>query len=432
MEAESLIAMPIDEKILTLSDAFQKGRVNGVAYSDMLKLLGDSAAENLLPIITKSREELEALFGEAPEDIASTINELAKMDKILAKSTASLTNWFGKQAAEAVVWGTLIKDFFATGSMDEALVRAGERDDAAIQDLLNEEENARLKAEAIAAARESEAAMVEEAAAAKELESAMQSIAKIREGMANDALEMLPTEERIAALKSQLESFVGEKMAPFGLNFEESISGMEALSASREARGGLPATGVNSSLEVFEWLEAAKEMVAEIGKLEEDIAKDLETLRAGAEADAFRLMSPEEQAANLRGQLSASLGVDVGKAADIEAGLERLREEARQARESGDTAAEMAALERLNAAQDQADQLGELATRSEDAMSQEPEAEMGSVAALFKQLFGEDPEREQAESLRTIQDESRKQREVLDKILVKMDEPPEPVRFTNF
>ncbi len=434
LEAESLIAMPIDEKILTLSEAFQKGRKDGVAYSDMLKLVGDSVGESLLPLITKSREELESLFANAPDDIGATVTELAKMDSILAKSGATASNWFKKQAAEAVVWGTILKDVVATGSVEEALVRAGERDDAAIQDLLDQEENARLKAQAIAAARESEEIAKEEAAAAKELEKAMAAIAKIRSDMAAEDLELLPPAERVAALQSQLESFVSEKMSPFGLNFEESIAGMEALARSRQESDSLPATGQNSALEVFEWLEQARDMVEEIGDLQDGLADGLAKLREEAASGAFELMTPEEQARLLRDQLSASLGVDVSSGADIENGLKALQDEARKAREAGDRGLEEAALERLVAAQDQAMELDKLSSQlaPDESMATATEMAMGSVGRLYQQLFNVDPAKESADSLKKIEVEAVKQIDRLDKILTKMDTPPEPVRFNNF
>ena len=434
LEAESLIAMPIDEKILTLSEAFQKGRKDGVAYSDMLKLVGDSVGESLLPLITKSREELESLFANAPDDIGATVTELAKMDSILAKSGATASNWFKKQAAEAVVWGTILKDVVATGSVEEALVRAGERDDAAIQDLLDQEENARLKAQAIAAARESEEIAKEEAAAAKELEKAMAAIAKIRADMAAEDLELLPPAERVAALQSQLESFVSERMSPFGLNFEESIAGMEALARSRQESDNFPATGQTSALEVFEWLEQARDMVEEIGDLQDGLADGLAKLREEAASGAFELMTPEEQARLLRDQLSASLGVDVSSGADIENGLKALQDEARKAREAGDRGLEEAALERLVAAQDQAMELDKLSSQlaPDESMATATETAMGSVGSLFQRLYNVDPARSAADSLKKIETQAEKQRDRLDKILLKMGDDPAPVIFNDF
>ncbi|HEY7822339.1 MAG TPA: hypothetical protein VIG24_05880, partial [Acidimicrobiia bacterium] len=298
----------------------------------------------------------------------------------------------------------------------------------------DQEENARLKAQAIAAARESEEIAKEEAAAAKELEKAMAAIAKIRADMAAEDLELLPPAERVAALQSQLESFVSERMSPFGLNFEESIAGMEALARSRQESDNLPATGQNSALEVFEWLEQARDMVEEIGDLQDGLADGLAKLREEAASGAFELMTPAEQARLLRDQLSASLGVDVSSGADIENGLKALQDEARKAREAGDRGLEEAALERLVAAQDQAMELDKLSSQlsPDESMATATETAMGSVGSLFQRLYNVDPARSAADSLKKIETEANKQRDRLDKILLKMGDDPAPVIFNDF
>lgn len=433
LTAGEISRLPLDEKLIRLSDAFKEARETGVGLSDFQELLGRNAQE-LIPLLNQSGDALREMFADAPALAGEMITQMAilndQFDATVAKAKSSGMGIVGAFGGI----GQFLSDVFSEGSIDKAFEKVGERQVEALQRIRDRSESKANTADALEASRENEEAIQAEAAAAKELEKAMEAIAKIREGMAADALELLPPEERIAALKAQLDSFVGEKMSPFGLNFEESLAGMEALAKSREGNANLPATGQNSALEVFEWLEKAKELVEEIGDLEEGISDGLAKLREEAAAGTFAMMSPEEQARLLRDQLSASLGVDVTGGADIENSLKALSDEAKKARESGDRAAEEAALERLTAAQDQAMELEKLSSQlaPEESMAAATETAMGSVGRLYQQLFNVDPAKESAESLKKIETESQKQARLLDQILTKMDIDPAPVQFNNF
>jgi hypothetical protein len=433
LTAGEISRLPLDEKLIRLSDAFKEARETGVGLSDFQELLGRNAQE-LIPLLNQSGDALREMFADAPALAGEMITQMAIMNDQFDATIAKAKSFgMGRVGALGGI-GQFVSDIISEGGVEEAYIKAGERQLEALQRIQERADTKQATADALESARENEAAIKEEAAAAKELEKAMAAIAKIRADMAAEDLELLPPAERVAALQSQLESFVSEKMSPFGLNFEESIAGMEALARSRQASGNLPATGQNSALEVFEWLEQARDMVEEIGDLQDGLADGLAKLREEAASGAFELMTPEEQARLLRDQLSASLGVDVSSGADIENGLKALQDEARKAREAGDRGLEEAALERLVAAQDQAMELDKLSSQlaPEESMATATETAMGSVGRLYQQLFNVDPAKESADSLKKIEVEAVKQIDRLDKILTKMDTPPEPVRFNNF
>lgn len=440
LEIENLIGQPIDQKVLMLAEAFQKSRAEGVGYSDLLKLLGDSVGEQLLPLLTQTREELEKTFAQAPDDIANTIQQMAmfdrKLNEIGESAKAFRTDYFGSIAAV----GQFLGDVITTGSLDKAFEKEGERQLKFQQDLAEEQRANEAKARAISAARESEASAVNDAKAADDLAKALEKVAAIKEKLADAEIDMLPDSDRINALKEKLNETLSSTAGNFSLNFAESIEGLADLAKSREGDATLPMTGANSALEAFQWLEEAKEIQREIEKLEKAQAEkqtatmekkqsELESAREKADSGAFALMDPKAQAAHLREQLSQSLGIDIEKAADIEKGLDRLRSEAAKAREQGDVDAEKKALAQLADAQEQSIELQRMA---DSLPSTDPGGPVGEFGQLFNQIFGRDPQERQAESLRNLETQARDQVGRLDLILTKMDEPPPRDIFSDF
>jgi hypothetical protein len=59
--AEQLMSLPLDQKILVLSDAFKQARDTGSGLADLQSLMGRNAAE-LIPMLEASREEITGLF----------------------------------------------------------------------------------------------------------------------------------------------------------------------------------------------------------------------------------------------------------------------------------------------------------------------------------------------------------------------------------
>lgn len=127
LTADELAAMSLDQKILALSDAFQRARASGTGVNDIMALLGRSAAE-LIPLLATTRENLEAMLNRAPiiseEDIANAAMLNDQFDEIGDK----IKTW-GKQAT---ISASGILKFLKTGIMDgfdaanEELVKSSE------------------------------------------------------------------------------------------------------------------------------------------------------------------------------------------------------------------------------------------------------------------------------------------------------------------
>jgi len=378
LDAEELMAMPVDEKILALNAAFQSGRSDGVAYSDMLKLLGDSVGEQLLPLLTSSREELRGLFADVPDDIAKSTQELSDANQVVNEFFSNIGDSSTKALASVIELGTELKDAFGAAALMggtqmllqalsdpqkllDAHTKARERDEAREKEREAQEEMAKARADAIRKAREEERALKDAAEREREKTAAAKELTREREKQLKIEQQKREEEQRAA----------------------------EQAAAEREIQ-----------------------------------REELESLREEASAGAMELMSPEEQARKLREQVGESLGI-AGRVTEdnIARGLAALQGQVDSARESGDADAEEAALERLISAQDRVSDLRNAANGLSDVTAQS--GELGSIARLFNQVSGRDPNERSAESLSNLERSSQDQITRLDLILGKMDVQPD-------
>jgi hypothetical protein len=198
--------------------------------------------------------------------------------------------------------------------------------------------------------------------------------------------------------------------------------------------------GEESAAEAWEWYQQSLELSEKqriletsLAKEEADAAKkradDLAAARAEAEAGGFALMTDEEQVADLKSRLGKALGIDVASTGSIDGAIARQRKEVEDARTSGDTEAERAALDRLNESQRLA---SEFYAAADSLAPDAPAGGVGSFAGLMNQVFGRDPQAQQLDELKRSGDLARDQRDRLDIIIGKMDDPPEPVTFGGF
>jgi len=77
--AQQLAAVPIDERIVMLADAFQKARASGTGLNDIQALLGRSASE-LIPLFEQGGDALREMFADAPVLAEATVQEMAKIN----------------------------------------------------------------------------------------------------------------------------------------------------------------------------------------------------------------------------------------------------------------------------------------------------------------------------------------------------------------
>lgn len=134
ISAEKLAAAPLDEKILMMSDAFQKARATGTGYNDILDLLGKSAGE-LIPMFMQTRETIQGMFDDAHIVPDEEVQRLAALNDQIDGFVAKLKGWGTEITAGVVNWiqdfgeawdymRIMTTDFFSvlldTGSLDKA------------------------------------------------------------------------------------------------------------------------------------------------------------------------------------------------------------------------------------------------------------------------------------------------------------------------
>jgi hypothetical protein len=440
ISAKDLIGLPLDQKLLALSSAFQEARATGVGLADAKELMGRQA-EELIPLLNLSQEALEDMFAAAPALADEAIQKMAELNDKFDGYVLKSKGWIAKQIDEVIEWGKIINDVASTGSIDTALVNSYERGVAADQARMSREEARKANAEAIESSRAAAEQEREEAAAVRELTSAMEKLMGIKEAISDTEINLLPDDQKVGALQQKLNDFLEAKTERS--IFKPSLEGLQSMADSREfalSQGGTDREGV---IEAFSWLKEARDLQIEIDKLIAKQAED-ELDKATEERDAliaarekaaqgeFELMSPEEQFSAMRDRLSDSLGIDIKGAADLETGLTNLRDEVKKARESGDMAAEKAALNRLNEAQEQVGDFREMGERLDDAaQSNAPAGQVGEMGSLINQIFGRDPQQQQIERLGDIDRKLRDNNIALDQIIKRMDQPPERDHFDD-
>jgi len=437
LSAGELAAMPLDEKLIALSEAFQKARATGTGVTDIMALLGKSSVD-LLPLLGQSEEALRELFESAPVTSEQMIDSMAELndrfDGLIAKAkNLGITAVGGLQG-----FGELISDIASEGSLEAGFAKFEQRDADRARKNKEAADRQKEQAEAIEAAKA-------EAAEAKAKESAGEDIGRMKEKLEKESIDILPDDQKISVLEAKLKEKLGSTVGMFSLKYDTSVEGLEALAKSREANVALPAEGQNSAKEAYEWLVAAKELEEEIANIKAKVAQDeeaerekaqkaaekraeeLEDARKAAEEGGFALMTPEQQAAKLRKDLEEALGMEVKSSADIDAGLSKARGRVEAARAAGDTEAEKAALDALNESQGAAKEFMDAAAGlAPDA----PSGGVGSLAGLVNQMMGRDPQAMQLEEAQRGNKIAEEQKKNLDKILTKMDGVPD-VRFGN-
>jgi hypothetical protein len=441
LSAGELASLPLDEKLIALSEAFQKARATGTGVADIMDLLGKGSAD-LLPLLGQSEEALREMFANAPVTTEEMIDSMAEANDRFDGLIAKAKN-FGITAVGGLAgWSELISDIASEGSLEAGFAKFEQRDADRARKNKEAADRQKEQAEAIAAAADAKKKVEDEE---KAKESAGEDIGRIKEQLEKDSIDILPDDQKISALEAKLKEKLGSTVGMFSLKYDTSVEGLEALAKSREANGALPAEGQNSAKEAYEWLVAAKELEEEIANIKAKVAQDeeaerekaqkaaekraeeLEDARKKAEEGGFALMTPEQQAAKLRKDLEEALGMEVKSSADIDAGLNKARGRVEAARAAGDTEAEKAALDALNESQGAAKEFMDAAA---GLAPEAPSGGVGSLAGLVNQMMGRDPQAMQLEEAQRGNKIAEEQKKNLDKILTKMDGVPD-VRFGN-
>lgn len=444
LSIEGLMGMPIDQKLVALAEAFEKGRVDGVAYSDMLKLLGDSVGEQLLPLLGQGKEAIEEMFDGAADGVAAEIQRLAELNERLNEVGASASDFRTKYLGSIVGVGDFLKDLFDEDlNVSAALERAAERSNEFARRQAENDREREDTAAAIARRREEEEGESAEAKAVAAVAAQLERIQKIRDAIGDREIVKLPAPERIEALQARIAEIAQRQVGEDSI-FEPSREGLQSFADSLEVKLNRYGGDRGPLIEALEALDEIREKEEEIADIrrkaaEEELAREKERLdnlaasREDAEEGRVALLSPEEQFREMRRQLEESLGIEIEGGQSLERGLQNLRAEVQRARESGDQVAEQAALDRLNQAQEDAREFVDAAERfRETTEAPVPTGPVGAVQGLVNQIFGRDPQQQQLDELRRTREEIAGSNDILADILLKMDDPPRPDTFDDF
>jgi hypothetical protein len=123
LTASQLAGMSLEEKILALSEAFEKARLEGTGMADIQDLLGRSAAD-LVPLFAQGKEGIEAMFERAPVLAEAAVQEMARMNDELAAMMTKFNAMKAQSAAGLISLGKLVKDTFTDG-FDQAVINRG-------------------------------------------------------------------------------------------------------------------------------------------------------------------------------------------------------------------------------------------------------------------------------------------------------------------
>lgn len=274
--AEGLMRLPLDEKLLVLSEAFQKARVEGTGYNDLMTLLGKSAGE-LIPLLSQTGETLREAFAGVAVINDQDVKQLADMNTQLDQMVAFGRALIAMRLKDHLNWGKFIKDVVTVG-YDQALDNVGERTmenqraqkartDAREEQAINTQ---RMQDEAAAAA------------AAKKQEEAKKRVLEIEKQIVRAEQDALPDEDKIEMLKTQLEEFFNSLPGDFVAEYGASIEGMRQLAEEMKDAGRFDiAEGilkqVREAQEIMDRIaETQKRMDDQAKKSADDRAKSLE------------------------------------------------------------------------------------------------------------------------------------------------------------
>lgn len=401
--AQQLMSLPLDEKIATLADAFQRARQDGSGLADMQTLLGRGSTD-LIPLLTQTGDALRAQFAGVSTLSNDAVQRLGTLSDKMGRLGQSANVFFG-QAVDSIVglWrvgASEIEDlmqgkqFGSTfgAQLQEEEFQSAKQDRERKAQARQMELNRQLAAETKAWEEESKKRKAADEKAAKEKAAGLERIGALQKSIQKAGIEALPDDQKIPALKAELQGIFDTMQKTGGSFFDPSIEGLKQLANARLNGGDL--TGAESALKL---LQEAQAVAQEISQITASLAKDsdsagkkladqLESLRKDTGKAALDLLPPKARIDEFRRQLETALGSAITGKGDIAAGLRRLQAEADKARQQGDSEAEKAALEKLRTAQEAARDLGSAAGSGPPG-----QAMIGSLGSAVNRILGRTP-----------------------------------------
>jgi len=271
--------MPLDEKIIAFSEAFQRARETGTGMHDIQTLLGRSAAD-LVPLFEQGGDALREMFERAPVMADETVQQMARVNDQIDEMIMKTKTWLAEAVGGTVGLAGIVKNTLNLDE-DESGILLGFMNDPM-------EQLAEISKGVLAF-------MLDPISA---FDSAVQKSIDIQEGDIQSAAD------REEARKKQ-----GENM-----------------NQDREAAARAAAAE-----------KAESDKLAREDKAEEEIVKqrnariaEREKERLSYESEKFRAMDPEAQARLLHDRIAKSIGADLaGSGSGILAGAQALADKGR-------------------------------------------------------------------------------------------------------
>lgn len=360
LSASTLAGMSLEEKILALSAAFQRARLDGTGLKDIQDLLGRSAAD-LVPLFAQGEDALLSLFERAPVMAEETVQEMARINDELDAMIMKSKTWFANAVGGAAGLSKYVADMKEGGEVD-------------FKDMLG----------------------------AMTVPGLISFISKMSEGTAfadEQIINRDTADAQAAADREDARTAQAENMRQAA----EAAKEQAVIDDQRE------------QMENFEKAEGEANQDAERRRLA--AAEQRARAAEAYEKSAFTRLDPAAQMETLLDRIAESLGVDtVGSTAEIEAGAAALAQRGKFA-EASSVLSDLGSLEAIAGRQG-----GPRAPTS---------ASQGSFATLMDEIFGRNPGELQLEEARRAAAATEKSSVILDKILDKMDEPPDASMFSD-
>jgi hypothetical protein len=306
LSAETLMAMPLDEKILALSAAFQEARTSGSGLADLQDLMGRSAAE-LIPLFEAGSEEIKYFYEGAAVVANEAVYEMAALndefDMLIKNAQAGGKTLLvsAYDYTRALVAGVQWM-FGDTSGIDAEAQRLFDRSQKAEETVRQQRAKRESRASNIQTQIEETNQQKSDRSAeqaSKEEESRKGRIEALKGQIESERISLLPPEERLTELQNKMEKIMQKAADAFGAPMDYT---MEGLLAAAEKLDG-----------TFEGDEAFLKLVKEAQAAQKDIDSTQNELAKKTE--------PEEEqegvkSANTPGSVAGALNILFGRSAN--------------------------------------------------------------------------------------------------------------------
>lgn len=356
LTAEHIAGLPLDQKIVAISGAFQEARNDGRGFAEIMDLIGKSGIE-LASMLEMPVEELKELMGSVNVLSNAAVAQMAAANDRIDAFLQNMGTSAKKAAYDFLNLGEVLGKVLNGSSFDDAFADIQIREGEALTKMEDLERQRKERAEGVARGRQEKADADAAKAAEEKGKKDDKGLSDAKAKVAERKFNMLDDPEKLEAISDQLRKVFEDMHKKGGLWFDQTTEGLGRWAEALEKMGSkeLAADALRMQERALELKQEAAKITESQEKTAADEAKKQEEeaskLRKQTEGNAFKMLSPQEQTKNLREQLSKSFGVEIKSGSDIQAGLDKLQKQADDARNKGDKAGEIAALEKLNEAQ---------------------------------------------------------------------------------